>query len=153
MLWSKLLYSVFFSFVKNRSCVTQICITKIAAKCILVVVVKWRHHANALLNPRDLSTTHPDQSALRLIDYLQYLGHRLGHISWRGAYVWGAPWLGHLMEGHRFGRWRCAGLIMIHHTESCVTWRTQDELSADQACYLMQICGFYCWLKQVLGRE
>ena len=27
-----------FSFVKNRSCVTQICITKIAAKCILVVV-------------------------------------------------------------------------------------------------------------------
>ena len=29
-----------FSFVKNRSCVTQICITKIAAKCILVVVVK-----------------------------------------------------------------------------------------------------------------
>ena len=28
------------SFVKNRSCVTQICITKIAAKCILVVVVK-----------------------------------------------------------------------------------------------------------------
>ena len=38
----------FVSFVKNRSCVTQICITKIAAKCILVVVVKWRHHANVL---------------------------------------------------------------------------------------------------------
>ena len=36
-------------FVKNRSCVTQVCITKIAAKCILVVVVKWRHHANVLL--------------------------------------------------------------------------------------------------------
>ena len=31
----------YFSFVKNRSCVTQICITKTAAKCILVVVVKW----------------------------------------------------------------------------------------------------------------
>ena len=29
-----------FSFVKNRSCVTQICITKIAAKCMMVVVVK-----------------------------------------------------------------------------------------------------------------
>ena len=29
------------SFVKNCSCVTQICITKIAAKCILVVV--WGH--------------------------------------------------------------------------------------------------------------
>ena len=28
MLWGKLLYSVFFSFVKNRLCVTQICITK-----------------------------------------------------------------------------------------------------------------------------
>ena len=28
-----------FSFVKKRSCVTQIYITKIAAKCILVVVV------------------------------------------------------------------------------------------------------------------
>ena len=28
------------SFVKNHSCVTQICITKIAAKYILVVVVK-----------------------------------------------------------------------------------------------------------------
>ena len=40
-----------FSFVKNRSCMTQICITKIAAKCIPVVVVKWRHHANVLLNP------------------------------------------------------------------------------------------------------
>ena len=37
-----------FSFVKNRSCVTKICITKIAAKCILVVVVKLRHHANVL---------------------------------------------------------------------------------------------------------
>ena len=40
-----------FYFVKDRSCVTQICITKIAAKCILVVVVKWRHHANVLLVP------------------------------------------------------------------------------------------------------
>ena len=29
-----------FSIVKNRSCVTQIYITKIAAKCILVGVVK-----------------------------------------------------------------------------------------------------------------
>ena len=29
-----------FSFVKNHSCVTQICITKIAAKYILVVIVK-----------------------------------------------------------------------------------------------------------------
>ena len=29
-----------FSFVKNHSCVTQIYITKIAAKCILVVVVR-----------------------------------------------------------------------------------------------------------------
>ena len=29
-----------FSFVKNRLCVTLICITKIAAKYILVVVVK-----------------------------------------------------------------------------------------------------------------
>ena len=38
-----------FSFVKNRSCVTQICITKIAAKCILVVVVKWRRRADVLL--------------------------------------------------------------------------------------------------------
>ena len=28
---------------------TQICITKIAAKCILVVVVKWLHRANVLL--------------------------------------------------------------------------------------------------------
>ena len=37
-----------FSFVKNRSCGTQIYITKTAAKCILVVVVKWRH-ANVLL--------------------------------------------------------------------------------------------------------
>ena len=36
------------SFVKNHSCVTQICITKIAPKYILVVVVKWRHHANVL---------------------------------------------------------------------------------------------------------
>ena len=35
--WGKLPYLVFFSFVKNRSCVTQLCITKIAAKCILVV--------------------------------------------------------------------------------------------------------------------
>ena len=33
-----------FSFVKNLSCVTQICITKIAAKYILVVVVRWCHH-------------------------------------------------------------------------------------------------------------
>ena len=49
MLWGKVLYSVCFSFVRNRSCVTQICITKIAGKCILVVVVKWRHHANVLL--------------------------------------------------------------------------------------------------------
>ena len=40
----------FFSFVKNRSCVTRICITKIATKCILVDVVKWRHHANVLLS-------------------------------------------------------------------------------------------------------
>ena len=40
------------------------CITKIAAKCILVVVVKWRHHANVvqviikilLRNPRILVT-------------------------------------------------------------------------------------------------
>ena len=38
-----------FSFVKNRSCVTQICITKILAKCILVAVVKWRHRADVLL--------------------------------------------------------------------------------------------------------
>ena len=45
MLWCK----PFFSSVKNRSCVTQICITKIAAKCILVVVVKWRHRANVQL--------------------------------------------------------------------------------------------------------
>ena len=37
-----------FSFVKNHSCVTQICITKIAVKCILVVVVKWYHHASVL---------------------------------------------------------------------------------------------------------
>ena len=44
----KPLYSVLFSFVKNRSCVTQIYITKIAAKCILVVVVKWRHRAKVL---------------------------------------------------------------------------------------------------------
>ena len=34
------------SLVKDRSCVTQICIRKISAKCILVVVVKWRRHAN-----------------------------------------------------------------------------------------------------------
>ena len=40
----------FFFFVKNRLCVIQICLTKIAAKCILVVVVKWRHHANVLLS-------------------------------------------------------------------------------------------------------
>ena len=153
MLWGKLLYSVFFFCEESLVRDTNLHYKDCSEKCNLVVAVKWRHHVNALLNPRDLFTTHPDQSALRLIDYLQYLGHRLGHISWRGAYVWGAPWLGHLMEGHRFGRWRCAGLIMIHHTESCVTWRTQDELSADQACYLMQICGFYCWLKQVLGRE
>ena len=39
ILWGKLLYSVFFSFVSNHSCVTQIWITKIVAKCILVVVV------------------------------------------------------------------------------------------------------------------
>ena len=38
----------FFSFVKNRSCVTQICRTKIAAKCILVVAVKWRHRVDVL---------------------------------------------------------------------------------------------------------
>ena len=38
-----------FSFVKNYSCVTQICITNIAAKCILVVVVKLRRHGNVLL--------------------------------------------------------------------------------------------------------
>ena len=37
MLWGKLLYSVFF-LSKNRSCATQICITKTTAKCILVVV-------------------------------------------------------------------------------------------------------------------
>ena len=43
-----IVFSIFFSFLKNRSCVIQICITKIAAKCILVVVVTWRHHANAL---------------------------------------------------------------------------------------------------------
>ena len=49
MPWGKLLCSVFFSFVKNRSCVTQICITKLAAKCILVVVVKLCHRANVLL--------------------------------------------------------------------------------------------------------
>ena len=49
MLWGKLLYSVLFSFVKNRSCVTQICITKIAAKCILVVVAKWRHREYVLM--------------------------------------------------------------------------------------------------------
>ena len=49
MLWGKLLYSVLF--VKNRSCVTQICITKIAAKCILVVAVKWLHRANDLFVP------------------------------------------------------------------------------------------------------
>ena len=38
-----------FSFVKNPSCVTQICITRIVAKCILADEVKWRHHANGLL--------------------------------------------------------------------------------------------------------
>ena len=38
-----------FSFVKNRSCVTQFYITEIAAKCILVIVVKWRHHTNYAL--------------------------------------------------------------------------------------------------------
>ena len=36
-----------FSFVKTRSGVTQIYITKIAAKCILVVGVKWRFYATA----------------------------------------------------------------------------------------------------------
>ena len=44
-----IVFSVSFSFVTNRSCVTQICITKIAAKCMLVVVVKWCHHADVLL--------------------------------------------------------------------------------------------------------
>ena len=46
-----LIYTSFTNkaFVKNRSCVTQIYITKIAAKCILVVGVKWRHHANVVL--------------------------------------------------------------------------------------------------------
>ena len=43
-----IVFSIFY-FVRNRSCVTQICITKIAAKCILVVVVKLPHHVNALL--------------------------------------------------------------------------------------------------------
>ena len=33
-------FGIFFAFVKNRSCVTQICTTKIVAKGILVVVVK-----------------------------------------------------------------------------------------------------------------
>ena len=37
----KLFFYIYFSFVKNRSCVKQICITQIAAKCILVVVVKF----------------------------------------------------------------------------------------------------------------
>ena len=35
-----------FSFMKNRSCVTQIYITKIVTKCILVFVVKKRDHTN-----------------------------------------------------------------------------------------------------------
>ena len=47
-LWVNHCIQSFFSFVKNRSCMTQIYITKIAAKCILVVVVKWRHRANVL---------------------------------------------------------------------------------------------------------
>ena len=42
-------FSFLFSFVKNRSCLTQICIKKIAAKCILVVVVYWCDHADVLL--------------------------------------------------------------------------------------------------------
>ena len=37
-----IVFSIFFPFVKNHSRVTQMWITKIAAKCILVVVVKWR---------------------------------------------------------------------------------------------------------------
>ena len=44
-----------FSFVKNHSCVTQIYITKIAAKCILVVVVKWRYCADVLLEKTQIT--------------------------------------------------------------------------------------------------
>ena len=46
--WRHLTTTIVFSilaFVKNHSCVKLIYITKIAVKCILVVVVKWRHHA------------------------------------------------------------------------------------------------------------
>ena len=35
-------------FVEKRSCVTQMCITKIRARSILALVVKWHHHANIL---------------------------------------------------------------------------------------------------------
>ena len=44
-----------FSFVTNRSCVTRIYMTKIAAKCILVVVVKWRHRADVLLEKMQIT--------------------------------------------------------------------------------------------------
>ena len=36
-------------YCKSPSCVTQINITKITAKSMLVVKVKWRHHGNILL--------------------------------------------------------------------------------------------------------
>ena len=35
-----IVFGILFYFLKNRSCVTQISIAKIVAKCILVVVVK-----------------------------------------------------------------------------------------------------------------
>ena len=71
-----IIFGIFFSFVKNRWCVTQMFITKIAAKCILVVLVKWRHHANVLLvqqiwsflDPVQVSKGH--QFALEVMTYV-----------------------------------------------------------------------------------
>ena len=45
---------VIFSLLKNRSCMRQIYITKVTAKCILVAAVKWRHRADVLLDARVL---------------------------------------------------------------------------------------------------
>ena len=42
-----IVFSVFFFC--EESLVTQVYITNVAAKCVLVVVVKWRHPANVLL--------------------------------------------------------------------------------------------------------
>ena len=73
-----------FSFVKNRSCVTQICITKIQRNAFwYVVVVKWRHHANIL-------SSHSCNYLIRRQEAhpISHLPGNLHELLWRQVGLW-----------------------------------------------------------------